>query len=69
MTIILSDAIKVTIKKLERIWAVGVKRRRILVNKEVSHFIDILFARCFLRLTSTARILSSSLIYKESWLV
>jgi len=61
MTIILSDAIKVTIKKLERIWAVGVKRRRILVNKEVSHFIDILFARRLLRLIPTTRILSSFL--------
>ena len=33
-----------------------------LVNKEVLHFIDILFARHLLRLTPTARILSSSYI-------
>jgi len=43
--------------------------KRVLVNKEVSHFIDILFARRLLRLILTARILSSSLIYKESRLV
>ena len=43
------------------------RNMRVLVNKEVSHFIDILFARRLLR--PTARILSSSLTYKESRLV
>ena len=37
----------------------------VLVNKEVSHFIDILFAQRDLLRLATARILSSSLIYKE----
>jgi len=35
--------------------------KRVLVNKEVLHFIDILFARRLLRLTPTVYILSSSL--------
>ena len=43
--------------------------KRVLMNKEVSHFIGILFARRLLRLIPVARILSNSLIYKKSWLV